>query len=71
MSDPTMEIHVNGDPVTVNEPMTVAGLLQFLKIPLRHVAVEQNRQIVPKSDYETAPVTPGDQFEIVTLVGGG
>ncbi len=63
---------VNGETKTVPKPLTVAGLLVHLQISKPgSVAVERNKQIVPKNRHDDTPVTAGDRLEIVTLVGGG
>jgi thiamine biosynthesis protein ThiS len=40
-------------------------------MPERGVAVERNREIVPKSLYATTHLAEGDRIEIVQFVGGG
>lgn len=70
-NDLTQEIQINGKRMRVPAPLTVADLLDHLGIGRKHVAVEQNRRLVPKGEFETAGVTAGDEFEIVTFVGGG
>jgi thiamine biosynthesis protein ThiS len=35
------------------------------------VAVERNREIVPKAEYSTTSLAPGDVLEVVEFVGGG
>ena len=66
-----MEIVVNGSPRTVAPGTTIASLLRDLSLPSMRVAVERNREIVRKTEYETVPIRAGDRFEIVTFVGGG
>jgi len=66
-----MQITLNGEPRTVPEGLSVAGLLRELDIAPRKVAVERNLEIVPKSAYDTTPVEDGDRFEIVHFIGGG
>jgi sulfur carrier protein len=46
-------------------------LLDSAKIESRFCAVEVNEEILPKSQYDTYRVQPGDRIEVVTLVGGG
>ena len=71
MSD-TQEIRVNGETEAVPMPLTVASLLEYLQIQKPdQVAVERNKQIVPKSRHADTTVEAGDQLEIVTIVGGG
>ncbi len=66
-----MKITLNGEPVEMKGPLTIAGLVATLGIEPRKVAVEQNRVIVPKSQYAVAPVSDGDIVELVHFVGGG
>jgi len=40
-------------------------------IKTRAIAVELNKEIVPADQHHTTNVSPGDQLEVVTLVGGG
>ena len=49
----------------------MAELLAQLSLKPRFVAVERNLQIVPRAEHDECVLQPGDQLEIVTLVGGG
>jgi len=51
--------------------LNVAGLLKFLEIDGQKVAVELNREIVRKPQWESAEVREGAQVEVVWFVGGG
>jgi thiamine biosynthesis protein ThiS len=42
-----------------------------LNVPLDRVAIELNKAIVRKRDWENTPVAPGSHIEIVEFVGGG
>lgn len=66
-----MEITLNGQRRDVPGPMTVAQLLSHLGLRPQHVAVEVNRTLVTRSRHDEALLAPGDELEIVTLVGGG
>ncbi len=66
-----MQIIVNGQSRTENQPLSVAALLGALSLDHRRLAVELNRQILPRAKYEQTTLNEGDQLEIVTLVGGG
>jgi sulfur carrier protein len=46
-------------------------LLERLGVATPRVAVERNRDIVPKADYRATALAEGDEFEVVELVGGG
>ncbi len=64
-------ITLNGESKEIPDGLTLSGLLDRLKIKQDRVAVERNREIVPRSDWETVRIAPGDQLEIVHFVGGG
>jgi len=66
-----MEISVNGDLKTVPERISVGQLVEWLELKKERVAVELNRNIVPRSQWEDAPLKSGDRLEIVHFVGGG
>lgn len=66
-----MEILLNGQPRDVDPAWTIAHLLAELKIENRYCAVERNSQVVPREQHAASSLQPGDQIEVVTLVGGG
>jgi sulfur carrier protein len=66
-----MQIVLNGEPREVPENLTVLALLRHIAIPPERVAVELDREIVRKQEWETAVVRPGAQVEVVMFVGGG
>ena len=66
-----MEIVVNGQPRSLDGPITVAALLAELCLEPRLVAVERNKRLVRRANFEQTPLADGDALEIVTLVGGG
>lgn len=65
-----MKITVNGEAVTI-DPISVHDYLLSLQIDPRNVAVELNREILPKAAYQTTLLQEGDTVEIVHFVGGG
>ena len=66
-----MEITINGEEKRFDAPLSVAELLQVLELQPQKIAVERNREIVPKSLYDQQILVAGDQVEIVQFVGGG
>lgn len=66
-----MEITLNGEPKTIDDGLTVADLLQLLELAPKYLAVERNRDLIPRTRHAECELQPGDQIEIVTLVGGG
>ncbi len=69
--DDTCSITVNGHHRRVPKGMTVAELALELGLEPTRVAVERNLEIVPRSTLAEVEVEDGDDFEIVTFVGGG
>ena len=66
-----IQITVNGKDVEIESSMTVEQLLDTVDVPPNYLAVELNAEVVPREDYTTKTVGPGDDIEVVTLVGGG
>jgi sulfur carrier protein len=66
-----MRIEVNGEPREVPAGTTVGDLLEGLGLGGQVVAVERNREIVPRAEHAKAEVREGDRLEIVHFVGGG
>ena len=67
----TIGIVLNGEPRRVPDGLQVAGLLKYLEIDGQKVAVELNREIVRKQEWESAEVREGARVEVVWFVGGG
>ena len=66
-----MRIHLNGESRELSGPLTVAELLESAGYGQRRVAVEVNRDIVPRSRHATHRLHDGDRVEIVQAIGGG
>jgi sulfur carrier protein len=66
-----LTIRLNGDPLEVGEPLTVAELLARLQIDSRRVAVEHNCAVVKHDAFDRTAIGDGDEIEIVNFVGGG
>jgi sulfur carrier protein len=66
-----IELIVNGEPYEVPPGTTIAALLARLQMQPRLVAVERNRDLVPRGQHAACTLEAGDRLEIVTLVGGG
>ena len=66
-----MQIELNGESRDVPDDLDVAGLLTLLELAGRRVAVEVNREIVPRSDHAGHRLHPGDRVEVVQAIGGG
>lgn len=66
-----MRIEVNGEARDVEDGTTVAELLVSLGLGNGLVAVERNREIVPRARHAEARIEDGDRLEVVHFVGGG
>ncbi len=66
-----MRLTVNGETRDVPDGVTVEALLQHLELERGPVAVEVNREIVPRAEHRARSLAGGDVVEIVHLVGGG
>jgi len=64
-------IHLNGRACDLHEQTSVAALLEANGYAHRAVAVEINREIVPRSTHAEHFVRDGDKVEIVEAMGGG
>ena len=69
--DDTFSITVNGQHRRVTKGITIADLALELGLEPTKVAVERNLEIVPRSTLADTRIEDGDDFEIVTFVGGG
>jgi sulfur carrier protein len=66
-----MQIVVNGQPRKIADGTTLTDLLGEMEIQSRHVAVEVNLELVPRTQHAAHELKEGDHLEVVTLVGGG
>lgn len=66
-----MRVTINGTEKDVPDGLTVKALVDHLGLGDGPVAVEQNREIVPRAEHATRAVNSGDTIEIVHFVGGG
>lgn len=66
-----VNILVNGEEREVPDGTTIAQLLTRLELTARHLAVEVNHELVPRSRHAEHRLRERDHLEVVTLVGGG
>ena len=64
-------ILLNGDPYPIEGQLQLIALLDRLKMRQGRIAVEINREIVPKANYAQTVIKPGDNVEVINFVGGG
>ena len=66
-----MQICVNGDPRSLSENLTIAKLVEELNLTGKRIAVELNREIIPRNQLGAIQLKEGDRIEIVYAIGGG
>ncbi len=67
----TMDIIINGTVRQIPDQTSAAELLLSLGLAGKRLALEINREIVPRSSFEQHMIRPGDRVEIVHAIGGG
>jgi len=65
-----MQITVNGKTCSIDKVITIQDLLDKLQLTGR-LAVEVNKEIIPRSLFGTRKIQAGDAIEIVQAIGGG
>jgi sulfur carrier protein len=66
-----MQLTVNGEALEAPEGTSVLGLVKRLGLDQGPVAVERNREVVPRAEHESTLLRENDVIEIVHFVGGG
>jgi len=64
-------LHLNGEPCSIAADASISDLLRANGLDNRPVAVEVNRDIVPRSEHPEHRLQAGDKVEIVHAIGGG
>jgi thiamine biosynthesis protein ThiS len=66
-----MKLEINGEPRDFISALTLDSLLEQLSLKQDRVAVELNRELVPRGQWSVTSLAEGDRLEIVQFVGGG
>jgi len=66
-----IKIKINGKLNIIDDKTKVSVLLRDLKVPLRKVAIELNREIIDKKKLNKIFLKTNDKLEIVHFIGGG
>ena len=69
-----MKLQINGEERDFGSPLvpfTLAALVEILGMKADRVAVELNRDIVPRDRWASTQLSDGDRLEVVHFVGGG
>ncbi len=66
-----IEIRLNGETRQIPAGLNIPALLRHIEIHADRVAVELNREIVRKTEWDATQVEAGAEVEVVHFVGGG
>ena len=66
-----IKIKINGKFSMINENLSLSIFLKQLKIPIKKVAIELNKEIIDKNNLKTIKLKNNDKIEIVHFIGGG
>jgi sulfur carrier protein len=69
-----MKLQINGEERIFGDavsPFTLASLVETLGMKADRVAIELNRDIVPRDRWGETKLAEGDRLEVVHFVGGG
>ena len=65
-----MKVFVNGELREV-DAASLAELIAYLDLPVARIAIELNREVVRRSEWDRKMLKDEDRIEIVHFVGGG
>lgn len=66
-----MKIYINGETKEIATELNLAELLKHLALPEERIAIELNKEVVRKKDWENIKVSDADKIEVIHFVGGG
>jgi thiamine biosynthesis protein ThiS len=66
-----MTLTINGATREFNSASSLSALLIQLNLKFDRVAVELNRELIPRDRWDATQLADGDKLEIVHFVGGG
>jgi thiamine biosynthesis protein ThiS len=66
-----MTLTINGESREFSSIATLSDLVNQLGMKPDRVAIELNRELVPRDRWATTQLSNGDKLEIVHFVGGG
>ena len=66
-----IKILLNGESREVPEYLSIKELFKFLELSEKHCAVEINKEIIFKTNWDKKLLINEDKVEIVRAIGGG
>lgn len=71
INDNGMKVFINGETKEIAKQVNLLELLKQFSLPQERIAIELNKEVVRKKDWEKVLVKEADKIEIVHFVGGG
>jgi thiamine biosynthesis protein ThiS len=66
-----VKVFINGETKEISKQVNLLELLREFSLPSERIAIELNREVVRKKDWESILINDADKIEIVHFVGGG
>ncbi len=66
-----MNIIVNGEKKELENSLNLQELLKKLELPNERIAIELNKNVIRKKDWNETEIKDADKIEIIHFVGGG
>jgi thiamine biosynthesis protein ThiS len=66
-----MKILLNGEMKKISNELNLSELLKHFSLPSERIAIELNKEVVRKKDWENIKIAEGDRLEVIHFVGGG
>ena len=66
-----MQVLINGETRKIESELNLRQLLEKLELPTTRIAIELNKDVIRKKDWETIKINNADKIEIIHFVGGG
>jgi sulfur carrier protein len=66
-----IKIKINGKLLTIKDDLSLSSQLKKLRITIKKVAIELNKEIIDKNKLHKIKLKKNDKIEIVHFIGGG
>lgn len=66
-----LRVFINGEGKEIYGTPSLAELIDQLELPATRIAIELNREVVRRSEWDTTMLKEDDRIEIVHFIGGG
>lgn len=66
-----MKIIINGNTKEIPNEVNIIELIEKFSLPKERIAIELNKQVVRKKDWENIKIADADRIEVIHFVGGG